>query len=421
MEENRFVASRERDDAMAGLLRRGLRGDAGARTNCPGADILAAYFERSLDANETSRIELHLSGCTHCRAQLAALDRAEEAATPAVQTPPKASRVSWIWDRRWLAPVAAVLVLAAVWVARRPTLTRIIEQPTPAPARAVTSLPTPQPQTAPAPNGARSFKQAAPKVKSGPIDSETRVNPAIVDNSPVPALAVPEGSAGAAARVPPSGRSLVQPDERSKKATLSRQSSRNQAPNATPTGGASESTVESAAPAVSGPAPLQTGEGALGGIRGGAFTAGVGKAAKQERVAAAGYQAQAAMIAATQEQRSASFAVPTPDKNILWHILQFGFVERSEDGGATWHGTLPKQNAHYTAGSAPTAKVCWLVGNKGLILLTPDASNWQIIPPPVQADFVRVAALDAWTATVTAADGRKFTTTDQGESWVTAK
>ena len=87
----------------------------------------------------------------------------------------------------------------------------------------------------------------------------------------------------------------------------------------------------------------------------------------------------------------------------------------------TWHGKLPKQNAHYTAGSAPGAKVCWLVGNDGIILLTQDAANWQTIPPPAQTDFVAVAARDAWTATVTTANGRKFTTTNQGESWTPAK
>ena len=104
------MASRERDDAMAGLLKRTLAGDAGAGDDCPGPDILAAYFERSLDADETAHVELHLSECARCREQLAALGRAEEAAaTPIVQAPRNQPRASWLWDWRWLAPVAAVL------------------------------------------------------------------------------------------------------------------------------------------------------------------------------------------------------------------------------------------------------------------------------------------------------------------------
>ena len=96
-------------------------------------------------------------------------------------------------------------------------------------------------------------------------------------------------------------------------------------------------------------------------------------------------------------------------------------MERSEDGGAKWKDKVPRRNANYTAGSAPSANVCWLVGRDGIILLTQDSKHWQTIPPPVQASFVAVVARDAWTATVTTADGHKFTTTNQGESWTPAK
>ena len=104
------MSSRERDDAMAGLLKRNFAGDAGAGDDCPGPDILAAYFERSLDADETAHVELHLSECARCREQLAALGRAgEAAAAPVVRSAAPQPRASWLWDWRWLAPVAAVL------------------------------------------------------------------------------------------------------------------------------------------------------------------------------------------------------------------------------------------------------------------------------------------------------------------------
>ena len=58
------MAAREEDKAMAGLLRRSLAQDAGAGSdsgNCPEPEILAAYFDRALDAEETARDDLHFS------------------------------------------------------------------------------------------------------------------------------------------------------------------------------------------------------------------------------------------------------------------------------------------------------------------------------------------------------------------------
>ena len=61
------MAAREEDKAMAGLLRRSLAQDAGAGSdsgNCPEPEILAAYFDRALDAEETARYDLHFSRCS---------------------------------------------------------------------------------------------------------------------------------------------------------------------------------------------------------------------------------------------------------------------------------------------------------------------------------------------------------------------
>lgn len=137
------MAPRDDDKAMDGLLRRTLARDAArgaARDlNCPEPDILAAYSEQSLDANETAHYELHFSTCPKCREQLAAIFRTQSvkdvpaememlahaagpraaisaappAAAPAAtkSTPPLRS---WALHLRWAAPVAAVFVLVAV-------------------------------------------------------------------------------------------------------------------------------------------------------------------------------------------------------------------------------------------------------------------------------------------------------------------
>jgi hypothetical protein len=127
LEEDSFMPlpdkDREQDKPAADLLRRSLASAAGAPGSdigtCPDPEILAAYSERSLDANEIALYELHFSQCARCRDQLEAIVRAGE---PTDATEEKRPGAAWIWDWRWLAlPVAAALVLAAVLVARRPT------------------------------------------------------------------------------------------------------------------------------------------------------------------------------------------------------------------------------------------------------------------------------------------------------------
>ena len=131
------MAPRDDDKAMDGLLRRTLARDAArgaARDiNCPGTDILAAYSEQSLNADETANYELHFSTCPKCREQLAAIFRtqsvrdvpaevevlARAAGLRAVATAPAATKSaplqrSWTLHLRWAAPVAAILILVAV-------------------------------------------------------------------------------------------------------------------------------------------------------------------------------------------------------------------------------------------------------------------------------------------------------------------
>lgn len=428
------MASRERDDAMAGLLKRSLAGDGDAGNGCPGPDILAAYFERSLDADETARLELHLSECARCREQLAALGRAEETAPPAVAAPPKAARASSIWDWRWLAPVAAVLILTAVWATRRPELTRIAERSQQTPATVPTPRPAPQPVQ-------HVDQQAAQQDKKQPSRVATPSGSAA---PPTPAANFTAGVGLGASAANSRSTNAVAPKsaarEEFSKQAAQQEATADQAANAPSPAGATESvTVESAERAVAeteaptAPSPARTSpapQPGIGGVAGG--TAGVVSGAPSAKVQNSKEKEAPALVSAfrarpeiiTENQAgeiSPERIITTPDSKVLWRIASGGFIERSENGGATWNGTLPNPNAHFEAGSAPSAKVCWLVGDDGIILLTEDASNWRVIPPPVREDFVAVSARNASSATVTTADGRKFTTTNRGESWTAAK
>ena len=86
-----------------------------------------------------------------------------------------------------------------------------------------------------------------------------------------------------------------------------------------------------------------------------------------------------------------------------------------------WKPEYPETGARIIAGSAPSVKICWLVGENGTILRTTDGAHWKTIKPPEETDFMRVEATDALTATVTAMDGRRFSTSDGGKSWNSVK
>src|ERR1700677_4978689 len=124
MEENSFMASqdkdrdedRDKDKQAAELLRRSLAAPTGAAGSeigaCPDPDILAAYAERSLDADEAARLNMHFSQCARCREQLVVLVRARDSAGATEEKRPRAP--SMVWDWRWLAPAAAAIIFLIV-------------------------------------------------------------------------------------------------------------------------------------------------------------------------------------------------------------------------------------------------------------------------------------------------------------------
>jgi len=101
----------ERDLAFDRLIARGLEGetDVSGRA-CPDADLLAAWFDRSLSASETERIESHAAACAMCQQILADLARSEPEIVRAAPVPRPAR--PWTWHWRWLVPAATVLVVA---------------------------------------------------------------------------------------------------------------------------------------------------------------------------------------------------------------------------------------------------------------------------------------------------------------------
>jgi photosystem II stability/assembly factor-like uncharacterized protein len=95
-------------------------------------------------------------------------------------------------------------------------------------------------------------------------------------------------------------------------------------------------------------------------------------------------------------------------------------VQQSTDGGSTWQPVVTGVSADLTAGSAPATTVCWIVGRAGTVLLTTDGRRFDRLPFAEPVDLAAVQAIDARTATVTTADGRRFRSGDGGHTWTRA-
>ena len=100
-----------------------------------------------------------------------------------------------------------------------------------------------------------------------------------------------------------------------------------------------------------------------------------------------------------------------------WLLGTNGVVQHSTDGGSTWETQRTGASVTLTAGVSPSPSVCWLVGPGGIVLLSTDGRSWQALPFVDKIDLVSVRASDEKSATVTAAGGRTFTTTDGGLTW----
>jgi hypothetical protein len=106
---------------------------------------------------------------------------------------------------------------------------------------------------------------------------------------------------------------------------------------------------------------------------------------------------------------------PIPDSR--WRIVPGGNVERSTDHGLTWQVQETGATLTLAGGASPSPSVCWLVGPAGTVLLSTDGRRWQRLALPETTDLISVRAADDKIASVTASDGRTFSTRDGGLTW----
>ena len=470
------MPSQDNENAMNGLLRRSLARDTTAARDCPDAELLAAYFDQSLGADEAAEYELHFSTCTRCREQLAAMARANagqqlhpadlalepalvgarpaqvialEAARTLAQAKPAASPARseikfperkspdarWL-DLRWLIPVAAMLVLGTVVFMRFASHETTVglnnqvavskpaappqEQTLPEPekqARDIGTLKKTAPKNQPSPESTTSrLRSSAKPAASAESDSEparTQKNEdqavrggAASSNTPTasPRASYAKGRTSSAPRQSAGAISSARVHEYQKAASEPAPAAPPPALNASmvkiPVAADSAEAVKSPAPAP--PPSAETKSQAFG------LTSRNVHSSTAEKSLAKTKQA---------EERYTETVIPTSDSDVFYRIAGGGFVEISEDGGATWQRQLLNPSAEFTAGSAPEPRICWLVGRSGIVFLTEDGKNWRKLPSPTSEDLVVVVAKSASSATVTATDDRKWSTDDAGKNW----
>jgi hypothetical protein len=109
-----------RDKAMEKLVGARLRAGLNAGgAECPVAEVLAAFVERSLAPRERASFESHLASCARCQESVAGLVRLIEAETPAAvrSAAPAPLRVARpFWPRwAWAGPALAAVLVAGLW------------------------------------------------------------------------------------------------------------------------------------------------------------------------------------------------------------------------------------------------------------------------------------------------------------------
>lgn len=370
----------ERDPAFDRLIARGLATETDASgVACPDADLLAAWYDHSLSPSEAGRIESHAASCANCQQILGDLARSEPDVTRAAPLP--APSRPWHWHWRWLVPLATTALVVVV-------AERTLRAPGETPATVAI--------------GEESGRQDAPKIAALQEDArraqalkrtEGESPRAVQESPPAGAPRVSEDRQAAAARAadvpPPSPAAAPRPEEAKLEAR--------------PVGGV-------------------TG-GVVGGVVGGVAKAR-GEAAAENFAAAAppaAPQPAAARTAAVHQTavtplRSTSASGPL-GATVTWRYGPGGVIERSTDRGRTWERQQSGVTAALTDGSAASDRVCWIVGERGIVLRTIDGLTWQRLSPPTSADLVSVHAWSESSARVTASDRSEYETTDGGRSW----
>src|SRR6267143_3615911 len=185
---------RHREEALARRMGDALdRLDHRGAGECPDAELIAAYHEKSLQPDEIARWEGHFAICGRCRKILAVLVATSEEALAekeiahlgelvAASRPIETTRPNRLaWRTRWLAPALGVAAALAMWVAMRPPWRTAEQSPSGTLiAQAPKSEPPPNTET----RAVQEFSKATAKKESETDAEALKDRPAATAQSP---------------------------------------------------------------------------------------------------------------------------------------------------------------------------------------------------------------------------------------------
>jgi hypothetical protein len=338
--------------------------------------VLAAWVEGGLSDREIALAEAHVADCSRCQALVAAMAKGPQ---------PVPVAAPW-WRRAWgfpiLVPLTAGAAAVALWIASPAYQSRV------SPERAAEQVQA-EAQAKQQPSAVERSQPAAPPANeelqqaASPSSrrDETKDTRQQVDRA--------RDAAGA--------RKLEKSDVETREKSVADQVAAE--PQKLP--------VKPAEPSVSGVAQPSTA----------AAPATPPPAAAAPPTANTTTRATASLRAFGLAVRTGGAEIISPNSSVRWRVGSAGSIQRSADGGTSWQTSVSGVSVDLTAGMSPSGSVCWIVGRSGTVLLSSDGVEWRRLPFPETVDLTGVQAADARSASVTAADGRRFRTTDAGVTW----
>ena len=383
---------------------------------CLDVESLAAWTEGGLDAAEAAQVERHLSTCPNCQAVLAALAETEPAAAVVAPT-----RTFWErWSMRWFVPVTAGLSAVLVWSLFQTS------QPPGAPTQVARSEQAATDQVAtgvPPPVASETAPAAAPERRE--LEATSRTRPAAAALEPPAPPSAPKAAPSPAPRL-----TEATPEERV--VIVAEAPLPQQAPdNGRVFAGAARESNQNEPQRVLGqvaalPLPERNVPRAVGfefaaSSRPGAVSlraedtpaqGGAGRSGARQSPPAPSAASAAGDVAAAR-----AFAAEPPPI-VRWRIYTDGTVERGVGPSPTaWQPVSVTPPAPLTSGAATSGATAWLVGRGGVVYRSTDGLTFRPVASPVSLDLTGIVLQSDTTATVTAADGRVFTTADGGQTW----
>jgi hypothetical protein len=439
----------DRDRSTDALLRAALPGLTAMETSaCLDAEALAAWSERALSSADAARVDAHLAGCARCQALLAAF----------VRTEPQAAAALPLWQRwpalKWLIPTAAlagtvVIVAVITRETREASLERVPVQQmarqelpsaaSPLPARDAAPPPPAEVSgspASPAPRGRQeraataeparndALRRTAEQTAGSRDRADSAAGTSELRQSAAPATTV----APAVPPPPPSRQNLTDGAANVPLSTLQDAQTR---PAVTVDAEKTSTELDSVqvtnlplnqyrnyqALVVLVPGPNQY-VAAAETIPLDKVVAEIVSAPRPAFAAAGESRAGRGRGGAARAAQSAAEATTLANTVAArWRILATGIVERSTNGGATWHPVTVDTRVAVTGGVSPSDLVCWLIGPGGTVVLSTDGQTLRRVAFPETADLVSVTADNDRSATVMTADGRTFVTFDGGATW----